>query len=74
MANSSLTSRSWLRYSTLGLQFCLTLLLFLGIGVWLDGRLQSDPWLTIVGSLLGIGGGMYLVVKETGGLPRPRSD
>lgn len=65
---------TWLRYSSLGLQFCLTLLLFLGSGVWLDARLETEPWLTIVGALLGISGAIYVVVKETGGIPSSRSD
>ena len=57
---------SWLRYSTLGLQFTVALLLCVLLGTWADGRLGTDPWLTIAGSLLGIFSAMYLVIKEVG--------
>jgi F0F1-type ATP synthase assembly protein I len=60
------THHSWLRYSTLGWQFALTMVLCVLLGTWLDGRLGTDPWLTIAGSLLGIFGSMYLVIREVG--------
>lgn len=56
---------TWLRYTHLGLQYCLTLLLFVLGGRWADQRLSTDPWLTIAGALLGFGASTYLIVKET---------
>lgn len=32
-------------------------------GWWLDGRLGTAPWLTVVGALLGVGLGFYLFIK-----------
>lgn len=55
---------SWLRYSTLGIQFCLTFGLFVGLGVWADRRWDLSPWLTIAGCFLGMGAAMYLLIRE----------
>ncbi len=56
----------WLRYTHVGLQYCLTLLLFVLGGWWADRRLDTDPWLTITGSLLGFLAATYGIVRETG--------
>ncbi len=58
---------SWLRYSHLGIQFCLTFGLFTWLGVWADGRLDWSPWLTIAGVLIGMAAATYVLVKETSG-------
>ncbi len=56
---------SWLRYSYLGIQFCLTFGIFVFAGTWADGRLGWSPWLTLAGCLLGMTVATYLLVKET---------
>jgi hypothetical protein len=43
----------------LGVQYALTIVVFVFAGVWLDGRLHTSPWLTLVGAFVGAGGGMY---------------
>ena len=58
------TQNSWLRYSTLGVQFAVTLVVFVLLGTWADRRFGTDPWLTIAGSLFGIFASMYLVIRE----------
>jgi F0F1-type ATP synthase assembly protein I len=55
---------TWLRYTHLGLQYCLTLLLFVFGGRWLDQRLETDPLWTIVGALLGFGAATYTIVRQ----------
>ena len=60
------TQNSWLRYSTLGVQFAVTLVVFVLLGTWADRRFGTDPWLTVTGSLVGIGAGMYLLIRQTG--------
>lgn len=55
---------SWLRYTHLGLQYCLTLLLFVLGGRWLDQRLETEPWWTIVGALLGFGASTFSIVRQ----------
>jgi F0F1-type ATP synthase assembly protein I len=41
------------RYVALGITFGLGIVLFMGVGYWLDGRLGWTPWLTIAGTLVG---------------------
>ncbi len=65
-------SGSWLRYSHLGIQFCLTFGLFTGLGMWGDSRLATEPWLVTAGALLGMTAATYLLVRQTAALNRPR--
>lgn len=60
------TPQSWLRYSHLGFQFALTMVLTVLAGTWADRKFGTGPWLTIVGSLFGIGAAMYALIKEVG--------
>ncbi len=46
-------------YAGVGLQFALTIILFLFIGQWLDRRLDTAPWFTIAGVFAGAAGGFY---------------
>ncbi len=61
---------SWLRFTHLGFQYCLTLLLFVAAGMWADRRLEWDPWLTIAGSVVGFAAATYLIVKQTSEIGR----
>jgi F0F1-type ATP synthase assembly protein I len=63
-------SGSWLRYSHLGIQFCVTFGLFVWLGTWADGRLDTSPWLTIAGSFLGMTAATYLLLREISRKPR----
>lgn len=54
---------TWLRYTHLGIQYCLTLLLFVAAGWWADQKLGFEPLLTIAGALLGFGAATYLIVR-----------
>lgn len=54
---------SYIRYTGIGLQFLLAMLLPLGIGYWLDGLLGTVPWLTAGGAVLGAVGGMAWVIR-----------
>jgi F0F1-type ATP synthase assembly protein I len=48
-------------YLTQGFQYAAVLLVFTGAGYWLDGRLHTLPWLTIVGAVIGgVGGFLHL--------------
>ena len=55
---------TWLRYTHLGLQYCLILLLFVFGGQWLDGRMGTEPWLMLTGALLGFGASTWLIVSQ----------
>lgn len=62
----------WMRelayYSSIGLSMALSIFIGLGIGVWLDGKWGSRPWLTLIGLGLGIAAGyrnIGLAIKKT---------
>lgn len=51
-------------YAGLGLQFALSILLFLFVGQWLDRRLGTDPWLMITGVFTGAGASFYSMYRK----------
>jgi hypothetical protein len=52
------------RYSGLGLQFAAAVAVFTLAGRWLDARLGSSPWLLLIGVFLGLGLGLYSLIKK----------
>jgi len=46
-------------YLSLGTMFAAALLMGMGGGYWLDGKLGTMPWLTLTGALLGLVIGFY---------------
>ena len=42
-----------------GVQFVVSILLFLYIGKWLDEKFGTEPWLLMVGVFVGAGAGFY---------------
>ncbi len=40
------------------------------LGVWLDGRFGTKPWLMVVGIIIGAIGAFLLVAKQINGLKR----
>jgi ATP synthase protein I len=51
-------------FAGIGLQFALTILVFVFAGVWLDRRLGTSPWLVIVFVLLGSAAGMFSMYRK----------
>lgn len=52
----------------LGIELVLSVFFATGVGYWLDGRLGTSPWLTIVGAVLGLAAGMrsaYRVIVKS---------
>ena len=47
----------------LGLQFALTILVFLYVGQWLDRKLGTAPWLLLLGVFIGAAGGFYSLYR-----------
>lgn len=58
------TLGKYLRYSTVGLQFFLSILIFTGGGVWLDRKLGTEVVFTLLGLSLGFGGGLYSLYRD----------
>lgn len=53
------TDSKTMQYSGLGITLAVTILVFLFAGMWLDGKLGTKPWLTLIFTLIGFGGGFY---------------
>ncbi|MDQ8154667.1 MAG: AtpZ/AtpI family protein, partial [Gemmatimonadota bacterium] len=51
------------QFMGLGLQFVLSLLLFLYIGKWVDGKLGTDPWFLILGVFTGASAAFYSMYR-----------
>lgn len=51
-------------YLGLGLQLAITVTVMALLGVWLDGKLDTSPWLTISLSFFGVFAGMYNFIKS----------
>ena len=51
--------RASAQYMGFGLQWALSVLLFLGVGAWLDQKLGTTPWLLVIGAFVGAGAGSY---------------
>jgi F0F1-type ATP synthase assembly protein I len=47
-----------------GLQFVVSILLFLYIGKWLDQKLGTAPWLLMLGVFVGAGAGFYSFYRK----------
>ncbi len=62
------------RYMGLGLTWALAVLLFLGIGAWLDSKLNTVPFLMILGAFVGGGAGFYSLYYHIVIEPRERQD
>ncbi len=51
------------KYGGLGLQFALSIILFLYAGRWLDRKLDSEPWFLILGPFTGAGAAFYSMYR-----------
>jgi hypothetical protein len=51
-------------FAGVGLQFAATMLAFLFLGRWLDGRLGTTPWLTIIFLFVGAGAAFYSMYRK----------
>lgn len=57
-----------------GLTWALAVLLFLGVGAWLDSKIGTAPILMIVGAFVGAAAGFYSLYFHIVIEPRQRSD
>jgi F0F1-type ATP synthase assembly protein I len=58
------------RYAGLGMQFAVTLLVFVAAGIWCDKKLDTEPWFLIAGVFLG-GTGAFIAILRA--VPPARS-
>lgn len=55
-----------------GLAFAASILFFLFVGMWLDRRLGTEPWLLIAGVFVGGGAGFWSMYRRLVVDPRAR--
>jgi ATP synthase protein I len=51
-------------FAGIGVQFALTILVFVFAGIWLDRRFGTTPWLLLVCVFAGAGGGFYSMYRR----------
>lgn len=51
-------------FAGIGVQFGLTILVFVWAGVWLDRRFGTSPWLLLICVFAGAGGGFYSMYRR----------
>lgn len=61
-------------FAGIGLQFAVTILVFVFAGVWLDKRLGTSPWLLLVCVFAGAGGGFYSMYRRVTAAQRKSQD
>jgi F0F1-type ATP synthase assembly protein I len=54
---------AWYRLTGVGIEFIVAVLLLGGVGWWIDSKLQTRPWLTLVGLGLGFALGLYIMIR-----------
>jgi ATP synthase protein I len=52
------------QFAGVGLQFAVSIIVFLYFGQWLDRKLGTAPWLLIVGVFLGAGASFYSMYRK----------
>jgi F0F1-type ATP synthase assembly protein I len=50
-------------YGAVGVQLAASVVAGLVVGNYLDGKLQTGPWLAVVGTILGTVGGIWNLIK-----------
>ena len=61
---------SGLRYLGVGISFAVIVAVGWFVGQWGDTRLGTTPWLTMTGTLLGVGLAIYDLIRTTAALER----
>ena len=55
---------NWGRFAGIGLQMLVGVGLGYFVGSWLDRKYGWAPWGVMAGSMIGLAGGMYLLIKD----------
>ncbi|HEY2378451.1 MAG TPA: AtpZ/AtpI family protein [Gemmatimonadaceae bacterium] len=51
-------------FAGVGLQFALTIVVFVFLGIWLDKRLHSSPWFVLICVFVGAAAGFYSIYRK----------
>lgn len=52
-----------MRFAGLGVQMAASILVFVFLGLWLDGKAGTEPLFTILGAFIGFGGTMWTLIR-----------
>lgn len=55
-----------------GIQLVLSILLFVYLGRWLDGKLGTSPWLLVLGAFVGAFAGFYSMYRALMASTKPK--
>ena len=69
--------KAFARFGALGIELALSTVIGLLAGLWLDGKLSTSPYLTVVGLLLGVIAGfrsLYLAARKSQQTRQPPPD
>jgi F0F1-type ATP synthase assembly protein I len=61
-------------FAGIGIQFAASILVFVFLGVWLDRRLGTTPWLVIICVFVGAAGGFFSMYRKMTAAQREGSD
>ena len=64
VVNKTHNMNVWLRYSTVGIQFTVTMVALTAAGYGLDYWLGTLPWLTVAGAVFGTVAAMTSVIRQ----------
>lgn len=62
-ADDASAVRQWSAMAGIGIEFVCAVVLFAGLGWWLDKKFETSPWLVLVGCLLGFAVGLYTLIR-----------
>lgn len=54
----------WGRMGSTGLEVGVAVGLGVAVGFWVDGRWQTGPWGVLIGALIGLTTGLYLLIRD----------
>lgn len=67
--------RNYVVFSGIAVQMGITIVIFTFIGIWLDKKINNEYSIfTVVFSLLGVIGSLYLTIKQVIGFSKEKND
>ncbi|MCF8202868.1 MAG: AtpZ/AtpI family protein [Crocinitomicaceae bacterium] len=70
MTEKNKSNNTYLKLSSAAFQMAAVIGGFTWLGTWLDQKIQTSSLFTVVLALLGVGIGLYLIIKEVNALNR----
>lgn len=65
MADRKKDRPTWVRYSSIGIEFAAAVAGLSFFGLWIDRRYGCEPWGTMIGAGVGVVGGTYNLIRAS---------